>query len=158
MTPFTFQTTPSVFFGPGASRRLAEPFAARGARRVALVTDEGCLGLGLADAARAGFEEAGIALFTWSDVAADPPEDKVLAAVEACRAAGVDGVAAVGGGSPMDTAKLVAVLLGHPQELGSIWGIGNVTGTRLPLALCPTTAGTGSEVTPIAIVTNGAAE
>ncbi|HUF55291.1 MAG TPA: iron-containing alcohol dehydrogenase [Thermohalobaculum sp.] len=158
MNPFTFQTTPSIAFGAGDSRRLAEPFAARGCRRVALVTDQGCLGLGLTDKAEAGFEAAGIELFVWSDVAADPPEDKVLAAVEAAREAGVDGVAALGGGSPMDTAKLVAVLLGTPQDLPSIYGVGNVEGTRLPLALCPTTAGTGSEVTPIAIVTTGEAE
>ncbi|MGB0844918.1 MAG: iron-containing alcohol dehydrogenase, partial [Alphaproteobacteria bacterium] len=90
---------------------------------------------------------------------ADPPESMVLTVVEAAKRAGVDGVVSVGGGSSMDTAKLVAVLAGNTdQPLGSMYGIGQVDGARLPLILAPTTAGTGSEVTTISIVTTGEAE
>ena len=67
----------------------------------------------------------------------------------------VDGVLAVGGGSSMDVAKVVAVLLGGQQALAQLYGVGNVTGRRLPLVLVPTTAGTGSEVTPVAVITTG---
>ena len=74
------------------------------------------------------------------------------------RRAGCDGVASVGGGSSLDTAKLVAVLLSGEQPIADIYGVGKVKGGRMPLVLAPTTAGTGSEVTPIAIVTTGEAE
>ncbi|MGI9426670.1 MAG: iron-containing alcohol dehydrogenase, partial [Hyphomicrobiaceae bacterium] len=74
------------------------------------------------------------------------------------RSENVDGVVSVGGGSSLDTAKLIAVLLNTDQSISDMYGVGLVTGERLPLILCPTTAGTGSEVTPISIVTTGASE
>jgi alcohol dehydrogenase len=80
----------------------------------------------------------------------------VLSAVEFARRHRIDIVIGIGGGSSMDVAKLIAVLAGSDQALGQIYGIGNVTGKRLPLVQVPTTAGTGSEVTNIAIVTTGA--
>jgi alcohol dehydrogenase len=89
-------------------------------------------------------------------VVADPPEAVVLKAVEDARQAEVDLVIGLGGGSSMDVAKLIAVLAGSDQELKTMYGIGNVKGSRLPLVQVPTTAGTGSEVTPISIVTTGA--
>lgn len=158
MTPFSFQTTPHVLCEPGATARMGAMMAARGCRRVALVTDEGVMGLGLADAALAGLREAGIEPWVFADVVADPPEAMVLEAVRGARGAGVEGVVSVGGGSSLDTAKLVAVLAGSDQAIGAIYGVGLVEGGRLPLVLAPTTAGTGSEVTPIAIVTTGASE
>ncbi len=158
MTPFSFQTTRSILSEVGATAKIGGILAELDCRKVALVTDEGVLGLGLAEAALGGLSAAGVEVFTWSDVIADPPEAKVLDAVAACREAEVDGVVSVGGGSPMDTAKLIAVLLGEDQPIAGMYGIANVKGERLPLVLAPTTAGTGSEVTPIAIVTTGAAE
>jgi alcohol dehydrogenase class IV len=158
MTPFSFQTTRSILSEVGATARVGAIMSEMGCRKVALVTDAGVLGLGLAEAALKGLAEAGVGVFTYADVIADPPEAKVLEAVAACRGAGADGVVSVGGGSPMDTAKLIAVLLGQDQPIDEMYGIGNVRGERLPLVLAPTTAGTGSEVTPIAIVTTGAAE
>ena len=158
MTPFSFQTTRSILSEVGATAKIGSILHEMGCRKVALVTDAGVLGLGLAEAALGGLAEAGIEVFIWSDVIADPPEARVLEAVAACREAGIDGVVSVGGGSPMDTAKLIAVLLGQDQPIADMYGIGNVKGERLPLVLAPTTAGTGSEVTPIAIVTTGEAE
>ena len=64
----------------------------------------------------------------------------------------------LGGGSSLDVAKLVALLVPEHQRLIEAYGIGNAIGPRLPLILVPTTAGTGSEVTPIAIVTTGESE
>ena len=158
MTPFAFQTTPHILCEPGATSRIGAMMAERGCRRVAFVTDAGVLGLGLADAALAGLREAGVEPWVFSDVAADPPEAMVLDAVRGAREAGVEGVVSVGGGSSLDTAKLVAVLVGSEQPIEAMYGVGLVEGGRLPLVLAPTTAGTGSEVTPIAIVTTGAAE
>jgi alcohol dehydrogenase class IV len=82
----------------------------------------------------------------------------VLAAADAARAAGATGVVGLGGGSSLDVAKLVAVLAAGDQALRDTFGIGKVRGPRLPLLLAPTTAGTGSEVTPISIVTTGTNE
>ena len=158
MRSFTFQTTGSVLCAAGATARIGEIMAERGCRKVAFVTDATIVGLGLADAALASLAAAGIDAWTFADVVADPPEAMVLAAVAAARAEGVDGVVSIGGGSSLDTAKLIAVLAGSGQPIGELYGVGLVRGGRLPLVLAPTTAGTGSEVTPIAIVTTGAAE
>ncbi|MEM7496948.1 MAG: iron-containing alcohol dehydrogenase [Pseudomonadota bacterium] len=158
MTPFDFRTTPAIAAGPGKTAGLGETFRALGASRVALISDPGVLAAGLADGATASLGAAGLGVFTWQDVKADPPEADILAAVDAARAEGCNGVLGLGGGSPMDTAKLVALLLGTDQPLAEAYGVGNAKGARVPLVLVPTTAGTGSEVTPIAIVTTGASE
>ena len=79
----------------------------------------------------------------------------ILQAVEAARAFGATGVFGLGGGSSLDTAKLVALLAPGGEQLADVFGVGKAKGPRLPMILTPTTAGTGSEVTPISIVTTG---
>ncbi|MCW1842690.1 iron-containing alcohol dehydrogenase [Prosthecomicrobium hirschii] len=158
MIPFAFQTTRHVVVEPGASGRIGALVAELGARHVFLVTDRGIEAAGLLEPALNGLRAAGIAVTLHTDVVADPPEALVLKAVEAARAAGADAVVSVGGGSSMDVAKLVALLVPGRQALADIYGVGLARGPRLPLVLAPTTAGTGSEVTPISIVTTGAGE
>ena len=158
MKSFSFQTTRSVLSEIGATAKIGEILAARGCRKVAFVTDAMILKLGLAEAALDGFRKAGLDVWTFSDVQPDPPEAMILGAVEAARAEGVDCVASVGGGSSLDTAKLISVLLNTDQPLADMYGVNLVRGDRLPLVLAPTTAGTGSEVTPISIVTTGTNE
>jgi len=153
MTPFTFETTPRIVCETGGVRHLGRLCAELGARRVLVVTDPGLLAAGLLAPAEESLRAAGIASTLYSDVQADPPEASVLAAVAAAREAAVDAVVGFGGGSSMDTAKLVALLHGADQALPEIYGIGLAKGPRLPLIQVPTTAGTGSEVTPISIVT-----
>ena len=155
MHPFSFATTAQLICEPGASRRLASLCRARGARSVLVVTDPGITRFGLLDNVLPGFEEEGLHVSVYDQVVADPPEAIVLAAVE--QAAGADLIIGFGGGSSMDVAKLVA-LLAHPecsQSLQDIYGVGNAKGVRLPLIQVPTTAGTGSEVTQISIITTG---
>ena len=158
MNDFSFSTVPHIVSAAGASRRLGDLLRDRfpGTRRALLVTDAGFLATGLAAAPMDSLENAGFHVKTYSDVIADPPEHVVLAAVEAARNHATDIVIGLGGGSSMDVAKLIAVLAGSNQALAEAYGIGNVRGTRLPLVQIPTTAGTGSEVTNIAIVTTGA--
>jgi len=91
----------------------------------------------------------------YSDVIADPPEHTVLAATQVARVAGCDGILGFGGGSSMDVAKLVAVLIDSNQSLQDLYSVDQVVGGRLPLIQTPTTAGTGSEATAVAIVTTG---
>lgn len=154
---FTFNTVPQIVSEPGSAGQLGKHVAARfpNVRRALLVTDPGFLRTGLGEAPRASLERAGIAVQVFSDVIADPPEAVVLSAVDFARVHDTDIVIGLGGGSSMDVAKLIAVLAGSDQPIGHIYGIGNVKGERLPLVQVPTTAGTGSEVTNIAIVTTG---
>ena len=81
----------------------------------------------------------------------------MLAAAAAAREGAVGAVIGLGGGSSLDVAKLAALIAGGGEALGAVYGVGKARGPRLPLILVPTTAGTGSEVTPISIVTTGAA-
>ena len=123
-----------------------------------LVTDPGIVALGMAGQAMRTIEDSGVAVALYDRVEADPPEPVVEAAAAAARDGDADAVIGLGGGSSLDVAKLVALLAPGHERLKSIYGIGNAKGPRLPLMLVPTTAGTGSEVTPIAIVTTGASE
>jgi alcohol dehydrogenase class IV len=153
MTNFVFETVPRIVCELGAAGRLGALAQELGVRHAMLVTDKGLVQAGVLGGVLDGFRTAGVATTVFTDVLADPPESAVLAAVEAARAAGADGIIGFGGGSSLDTAKLVALLAGTPQALAEIYGIGLAKGPRLPLIQVPTTAGTGSEVTPIAIVT-----
>jgi len=155
---FTFQAPSNILFEPGASRKIDELVASYGARRGMLVTDKGVRGAGLTREAEAALAEAGIEVSVFDDVVADPPSHVVEAAVAACQAKEVELVLSIGGGSALDTAKLVAYLARTPDRLDDIYGVGLAKGKRLPLLLAPTTAGTGSEVTPIAIVTTPTTE
>lgn len=158
MTAFAFSTVPSILSEPGATRRLGELIAERfpGVRRPFIVTDAGFLRTGLLNFPKLSLEQESMAPALFSGVIADPPEAVVLDAVDAARRHEADLVLGFGGGSSMDVAKLVAVLAGSRQAIGEMYGIGKVKGQRLPLVQVPTTAGTGSEVTNIAIFTTGA--
>ena len=153
MPQFTFETTPKIICEQGAAKRLGEIARGLGMSQVFLVTDIGLMKAGLIDGALTSLSEAGVKVTVFSDVLADPPEVSVQAAVKAAALVHADGVIGFGGGSSLDTAKLVALLVKTPQELPTIYGIGLARGPRLPLIQVPTTAGTGSEVTPIAILT-----
>lgn len=158
MTPFTFNTTKSLVFETGAAARLAEVAGKTLGRAVLLVTDPGLRQLGLADPAIASLEAAGHIVAVFDSVEADPSRETLMKAVEFGRDAGVTGVLGFGGGSSLDVAKLVALLLGSGEDLDEAWGVAMAKGPRLPLVLVPTTAGTGSEVTPVSIITVGAEE
>lgn len=153
---FEFTTVPALIVEFGAARRLGAVLRKRhAATRLCLVTDgflhrSGLLAPTLVDLKGHGFDVTVI-----DDVVADPPDHVVLAAAERARASRAELVLGLGGGSSMDVAKLIAVLAASDQPLAEMYGIGNVHGPRLPLIQVPTTAGTGSEVTHISIVTTG---
>lgn len=155
MSGFEFNTVPRIVTAPGASKQLAAELAHLGVTNPLLVTDPGLVSIGLIQPVVEAMAEAGATAVLFDQVREDPPEDTVTTAVEVARESAVDGVVAVGGGSSMDVAKVVAVLLGGEQRLQDIYGVGQISGARLPLVLVPTTAGTGSEVTPVAIITTG---
>jgi len=157
MDSFRFQTVGTIISEPGASARLAELVRERGASSVILVTDPGIRGLGLIDAAVGNLKAEGIECVVFDQVEADPSEATVLSAAAVAAEHRVGAVIGFGGGSSMDVAKLVAFLAGSDQPLAEAYGVNQAKGERLPLIQVPTTAGTGSEVTQIAIVTTGEA-
>ncbi len=149
MQPFTFTYGPRVI---ATSTGAAELPALLPAGPCLLVSDDQLIGLGLTTPWIAELEKSR-AVTVFSAVEADPSRATLLAAVEAGRDAGVVAVVGFGGGSPMDVAKLAAYLLGSGDDLDSIWGVEVAIGAKLPLVLVPTTAGTGSEATPISVIT-----
>ncbi|MGY6532782.1 iron-containing alcohol dehydrogenase [Glycocaulis sp.] len=158
MHAFQFRTVPHIVSAPGAAAQLARHAAPalKGAKRLLVITDKGVMGLGLLNAALNGLQADGYAVHVYDKVVADPPESVLFEAVEEGEAFGAEAVIGFGGGSPMDTAKVVALMLGGPQKLADMYGMDQATGPRLPLVLIPTTAGTGSEVTSVAVITTGA--
>jgi alcohol dehydrogenase class IV len=155
---FTFQAPANILFEPGAAGKISELVASYGVKRVMLVTDSGVRKAGLTRSAEASLAAAGTDVLVFEDVVADPPSHVIEKAAAACRAGEVELVLSIGGGSALDTAKLVAYLARTPDRLDDIYGVGLAKGQRLPLLLVPTTAGTGSEVTPISIVTTPTTE
>ncbi|MCY4206544.1 MAG: iron-containing alcohol dehydrogenase [Roseovarius sp.] len=158
MTPFTFNTTKSLIFETGAASRMAELAGRTLGETAMLVTDPGLRKLGMVDPAIASLENAGHKVAVFDAVEADPSLKTLMKAVEFGRNAGATGLLGFGGGSPMDVSKLAALLLGSDEDLDEAWGVARAKGPRLPLVLVPTTAGTGSEVTPVSIITVGAEE
>ena len=158
LSPFAFNTTKSIVFEPGAMSRIGELARNALGRRVTVVTDQGIRAAGLLDPALASLAEAGIETAVFDSVEVDPSRATVEACTDAIRAHGASGVIGLGGGSSMDVAKLAALLAAGHDALDDIWGVGLAKGPRLPLMLVPTTAGTGSEVTPVTIITVGETE
>jgi len=146
MQPYQFNYGPEVIAGAGAAARLGELLPPG---PCLFVTDAIVRSLGLADTALAALPEA----IVFDAVEADPSRETLMAAVAA--GAGCASVVGFGGGSPMDVAKLAAYLLGSGDDLDTIWGVGKAVGPRLPLALVPTTAGTGSEATAVSVISIG---
>ena len=150
MKPYEFAYGPRLIAGPGCASRVGELLPDG---PCLFVTDRLLRALGLADAALASLSEGGIEAIIFDSVEADPSQATLLAAVAAGE--GCASVVGFGGGSPMDVAKLAAYLIGSGEPLDAIWGVGKAQGQRLPLVLVPTTAGTGSEATPISVITVG---
>lgn len=153
---FTFDTPGFLTVDWGGATRLGALMAQwTEARRLLIVTDAGLHRAGVLAPALAALQAAGFACSIFDGTVADPPESVLLACVAQGRAFGAEAVLGFGGGSSLDVAKLAAVLLASDQPLAGLYGIGKVRGHRLPLVQIPTTAGTGSEVTNITILTTG---
>nr|WP_199899733.1 iron-containing alcohol dehydrogenase [Sneathiella glossodoripedis] len=155
MREFVFNTTPRLICKPGVMEELGDIVHQFGTRAL-LVTDPGIVKLDLHRSAITALEKAGVKLAIFDTVEADPREAIVLEASESAIEHNAEVIIGFGGGSSMDVAKLVALLALEQESLDEIYGIEMIKGNRLPLIQIPTTAGTGSEVTPISIITVGA--
>lgn len=158
MNPFQFQTVPNIISGLGSIQELKNILTQQNYHKALIVTDAGMIQHQLHWPIVDILNQIGLEHIIYSDIQADPPEHIVLEAVDFAKQEKIDVIIGFGGGSSMDVAKIIA-LLAHPQQqqaLTDIYGVNQAKAPRLPLVLIPTTAGTGSEVTPISIVTTGA--
>jgi len=157
MSHFQFQTVSNIISGLGSIYELKHLLQQQPYKKLLLVTDAGMIQQQLHLAIIEILETIQLDYVIYSSVQADPPEHIVLDAVQFAKNEKADIVLGFGGGSSLDVAKVIAILA-HPQQqqtLSDLYGINNAKQPRLPLFLVPTTAGTGSEVTPISIVTTG---
>lgn len=154
---FVFNTTKSIVNAPNAASELGQYCQTLNIKNVLLVTDPGIVQLGLHQKIIASLEHCPIDLVLFSQVEVDPPIAVIEKALLFAKQNKIDGVIGLGGGSSLDTAKLIAALTYSEQSVNDAFGIDKLTQARLPLIQIPTTAGTGSEVTPISIVTTGEA-
>jgi len=150
---FTFETIPKIIFGQNRSGETGQLARQLDIKTAIIISDPGIQAAGLLDIMIESLSEQNISYHIFTEVVADPPEDMVLRAVNFARENQADGIIGIGGGSSLDTAKLVSVLATGHQKLRDIYGVDRITTSPLPLIQIPTTSGTGSEVTPIAIVT-----
>ena len=149
-----FDAPASILHGGGARRELPGLMAGLEARRPLIVTDAGVVQLGLVDELRAMLDAAGLVSAVFSDVQADPTDANVDAGLAALREHEADVVIALGGGSPIDVAKVVAVRPRNDQPLPAYAGYHQIARRGLPVVAIPTTAGTGSEATKVAVITD----
>ena len=151
-----FNVPATLLIGAGASRELAPQLARLGARRVLFVTDAFMVSTGLATKFVRELEQAGCEVVLFDGVQPDPTDANVRAGRAAFVAENCEAVVALGGGSPIDAAKAIAMLAGNAEPLAQYQGYHRVPRAGAPLIVIPTTAGTGSEVTKVAVITDTA--
>jgi alcohol dehydrogenase class IV len=144
---------PVVFTGRGSALALCRQLAVLGYSNVLLVTDRFLEQSGLLDDIKSALSEGGVSFTVFDGIEPDPTFDQVQAGEDSLRAAACDAVLGVGGGSVLDAAKMIALLHHNPGDLAFFDGIQKAKKPGLPLAVIPTTAGTGSETTPASVIT-----
>ncbi|MCF1428361.1 MAG: iron-containing alcohol dehydrogenase [Shewanella sp.] len=144
---------PALYSGPGASRQLTAFVGRGGFNHVLLVTDKALTEIGLYQPMVQMLEQAGVRVSVFDEVTPDPTDEQITRGAERFKSLGCDAVIGVGGGSPMDAAKMIAVLPFLNKPVNKCSGLLRIRRKGAPLFLVPTTAGTGSEVTIAAVVT-----
>ena len=155
---FSFNTTSGIRFGSGMSKICVEEISKKLGPNILFVTDKGLMSLKLTEPTLTELNKFSSIVEVFQDVEADPSIKTLKNAIEVGRKIKATGILGFGGGSSMDVAKLTSLILGSNEDIEEAWGVANAKGPRLPLVLVPTTAGTGSEVTPISIITVGEEE
>ena len=158
MNNFTFNTTSGIRFGSGMSKTCVEEISKKLGSNILFITDKGLMTLNLTEPMLNELNKYSSIVEVFQDVEADPSIKTLLNSIEVGKKINATGVIGFGGGSSMDVAKLTSLILGSNEDIEETWGVSNAKGPRLPLVLIPTTAGTGSEVTPISIITVGEEE
>ena len=151
---FGFIIPQNCQFGMGALKKLPDFLKAAGSTKVMLISDRMLEEIGVVDKVRKILADGGLEYAEYLDVVGNPTTDIVKAAGDKYVAEKCNGLLAVGGGSPMDVAKAVGVVAKFGGDIGDYEGVGKVPGKIDTLICVPTTAGTGSEVTVAAVITD----
>jgi len=137
---------PQVVFGVKSAENIGEHITRMGSKHVLLISDRGLEKAGLVDQLSGWIRRANVAVTTYTDIEPEPSVHSARSCVQFAREAGCDLVIGMGGGSAMDSAKVVAALLGNDGDIMDYLGLNKIPHKGIPTILLPTTAGTGSEV------------
>jgi alcohol dehydrogenase class IV len=152
----TFRIPANILYGVGVVHELGATARQLGIRHALLVTDKGMVQLGVAKQAQQRLESAGVRVTLFDGVDPDPTLHNLAAGFALLHQSGTapDGIVAVGGGSSIDCAKAIAVQFTNPEPLPQFMGVEKIPRAGLPVVAVPTTAGTGSEVTRVMVITD----
>jgi len=145
---------PTLFTGSGSSLQLCEAIAQMGSRKVLIVTDTVLLKLGILDSIQQTLTDNNVEFVIYDGVLPDPTYSQVESGLALYKSGDCDAILAVGGGSPIDAAKVIAARVNNHREIKKLTGLFKVWKSPAPLFVIPTTAGTGSEVTIAAVVSD----
>ena len=149
-----FRTTRRILFGPGAVEKIGTEAQLLKAKKVLIITDQGVIQAGLLEAVEKSLQAIGLPFVIFDGVEPDPRIEVVEKSVEKAKKEGINLIVGVGGGSSLDIAKVTSIMITNTGKIDSFFGIDLVPNSGVPVILIPTTAGTGSEVTPIAILSD----
>jgi len=150
----SFFSPNKILLGIGATKEIGKETKALGGTKVLMITDSGVVNAGLVDPLRTNLEGAGLNVFLFDRVEPEPSAFLVDESAQFIKEEGVDIVIGVGGGSSLDVAKGASLLASNPGHVLDYCGIDLIAKRGLPKILVPTTAGTGSEVTRVFVVTD----
>lgn len=151
-----FMLNETSYFGRGAREVLTDEIKARGYKKVFVVTDKALIDAGVTSKVTNVLEKSGIDFIVYDEVKPNPTVKNVQEGIEKCREYGTDVIVAVGGGSAIDTAKAISIVMANPEfsDIVSLNGAINTKNKGLPLVALPTTAGTAAEVTINYVITD----
>ncbi len=146
---------PEIIFGQGTLSQVGDSLVRLGGQKIFLVTDPGVIEAGWVDKALSFLQQKNLTVEIWSRVTPNPKDHEVEAAIRHYRQSGCDAVLAIGGGSPIDCAKAVAILASNTEkDIQAYEGIDRITRPLPPMVMVPSTAGTGADVSQFGIVTD----
>lgn len=152
MNNYQFKIPQDIIFGSGSTKKLPEILADCYSKNILVISDRSLEKLGVVAALREIVEQAGIKCSEFLEVMPNPTVECVNDAAVAYKTSGSTAIVALGGGSPMDVAKSVGILAKHGGIIDDYEGFEMVPGSTIPVIAVPTTAGTGSEVTPFSVI------
>ncbi len=146
--------TPEIIFGAGARKTVANYASTFGAKRVLLISDPGVQAAGWLADVEQSLADQDIDYVLFTQVSANPRVEEVMHGAEVYRAAGCNVIVAVGGGSPMDCAKAIGIVVAHDRHILTFEGVDTIRAPIPPLIMVPTTAGTSADVSQFVIISN----
>ena len=156
MSTTRFVLNETSYFGRGAREVLPEEIKNRGFKKVLVVTDKSLFEVGVTAKVLEMLDNAGISYEVFHDIKPNPTVQNATEGIKKCRESGADAIVAVGGGSSMDTAKCIGIVMTNPdrEDIVSLNGPSNTKNKSMPIIALPTTAGTAAEVTINYVITD----